>query len=331
MDLFARLAQSSPLRAAVATRRLVRGPKRPSWSLELEIVAEFMRLYGPISMRLTAEQQRRGAEKLIQPNAVALRARRESAVGHGVPGEWFTPPTLSHDAVLYYLHGGGYVIGSANTHQNLIAQLCEDSGCRAFAINYRLAPEHPFPAAIEDAVAGYRYLLERGTDPARIVVAGDSAGGGLMFGLLQQIRDLRLPRPAAGVGLSPWCDVNAEGATIALHAPFDYIIEPHLALSRRWLMAGQDARHPLVSAVHADLTGLPPLLIQAGGAEALLDDAVRVTARAREAGVSVQLDVHSDMPHVFQLFTSVTPIARRALADAAAFLRTHTGGHHTKA
>lgn len=324
MDLFQRLTKSPVLRATFAARRALRGPKRPSWTLEMEIASEFMRLYGPVLSRLSPENQRKAAEALLQPTPLALDTPRSAVDANGVPATWFKPRGSSHDAVIYYLHGGGYILGSMDTHQNLISGVTHAAGCHAMALEYRLAPEHPFPAAIEDSVAGYRHLLAEGIAPERMVIAGDSAGGGLTLATLFQLRDLGLPLPASAVLISPWADVGGSSSTMALHYPYDYIVQNHLELCANWLLSGQDARHPLASPVHGSFRGLPPMLIQVGGAEALLDDAVRVASRAREAGVDVRLDVHDDMVHVFHLFMSFLPEAQRAVQDFGAFVREST-------
>lgn len=324
MDLFQRLTQNPVLRAAFGTRRILRGPKRPSWTLEMEIASEFMRLYGPVLKRLSADNQRKAAEGLLKPARIALETPQTRVSANGVPASWFRPASTASDAVIYYLHGGGYILGSLHTHQNLISGLCAAAECAALAPEYRLAPEHPFPSAIEDSVAGYRYLLAEGIAPERIVVAGDSAGGGLTLATLFQLRDLGLPMPAGAVTISPWADLEGTGKTMELHFPYDYIVRPHLDLCTDWLLSGQDPKHPLASPIHGDFRDLPPLLIQVGGAEALLDDAVRVAARAREAGVDVRLDVHQDMVHVFHIFASFLPEAQRALREFGAFVRRTT-------
>jgi len=324
MDLFQRLTQNPMLRAAFSTRRSLRGPKRPSWTLEMEIAAEFMRLYGPVMKRLSPVQQRRAAEGLLKPTRLSRDMLQRAVQANGVTASWFKPEPTEHDAVIYYLHGGGYILGSMQTHQNLIAGFCNAAACEAFALEYRLAPEHPFPAAIEDSVAGYRHLLAEGIAPERIVIAGDSAGAGLTLATLFQLRDLGLPLPAAAILISPWADVEGNSKTMELHSQYDYLIMPHLKLCADWVLSGENPRHPLISPVHGDYSGLPPMLIQVGGVEALLDDAVRVAARAREAGVDVRLDVHQDMVHVFHIFSSFLPEAQRAVREFGAFVRDRT-------
>jgi acetyl esterase/lipase len=224
------------------------------------------------------------------------------------------------------LHGGGYVLGSLYTHQNLISGFSYEARCRVFGIDYRLAPEHAFPRAIEDAVAGYQHLLARGVDPSKIVIAGESAGGGLTLATLLKLRELELPYPAAVALISPWCDLEGLGKSMSLHADADYVTKPHLLLCARWLLGDDhDAKHPLASPIYADYTGLPPLYIHAGGSEALLDDALRVAQRAREAGVEVDLDVYPDMVHAFHIFASFLPEARVAIRRIGEYVRRKTG------
>jgi monoterpene epsilon-lactone hydrolase len=326
MDFFAQVAAHPVLRAAIGTRRTLRGPRLPSWTLEMEVACEFLRLYAPISRRMSAQRMRRGAELLLGHVAPRDDVRRERGKLASCAAEWFVPERVEHDAVLYYLHGGGYVLGSLDTHQGLIASLCLATGARALGIDYRLAPEHPFPAALDDALAGYRYLLAQGVAPARIVLAGDSAGGGLCMSLLLRLRALGMPLPAGALLLSPWVDLAVESRSLAHHTRYDYITRDYLRRCAEWVLAGEAPHHPLLSSVHADLSGLPPLFVQCGAAEGLLDDALRLAARARDCDVEVTLEVHPDMVHVFQLFAAFAPEAQRALRRAADFVRAHAAG-----
>jgi acetyl esterase/lipase len=322
MDFFERLVRHPGLRAMFRARRALRGPKRPTWTLEFEIAAAFMRLYGPALRPLSAPRQRRAVAALLKPGALRGTKRRIEAV-EGLHVEWFEPAQQTSDAVLLYLHGGGYVIGSIDTHQNLIAGLCNAAGCRAFALDYRLAPEHPFPAAIDDAEKAYRTLLGF-VKTDRIVIAGDSAGGGLALATLLRLREQGLPMPAAALLLSPWLDLSGTAATLREHAAFDYITAAHLKRTAGWYLGKRSERDPLVASLDADLTGLPPLLIQVGGAEGLLHDALQLDEKARAAGVSVRLEVYPDMIHVFQLFASFAPEAQEGIRSLAAFVREHT-------
>ena len=232
------------------------------------------------------------------------------------------PSEVERERVLLYLHGGGYCIGSVDSHRRFIARLARDAGMRTLAIDYRLAPEHPFPAALDDARAAWRYLLEQGIDPGRAAIAGESAGGGLTMATLLATRDAGEPLPGAAVVLSPWVDLTLSGASIDANDRFDYI--PRRALERyasRYAQ-GTPRTHPLVSPTHADLSGLPPLLIQAGEAETLLDDARTLHARARTAGVDSTLSVFPDMIHAFMVMG--LPGARQAIRESADHLKAHT-------
>lgn len=251
----------------------------------------------------------------------------------GLPAEWITTPAATAGALLY-LHGGAYCLGSVAIQRELIARLTDATHCRALAIDYRLAPEHPFPAAVEDATAAYRWLLAQGHAPEDIVLAGDSAGGGLTVAALVALRDAGTPLPVAAVCFSPWFDLTLSGDSIQTQAAADPVLDA-ASLSRyaRAYAAAAPLEHPLISPLYADLRGLPPLLIQVGTAEILLDDATRLAAAAREAGVAVTLQVWEGLFHVFQM-APFLPETREALANVATFLaarREHTvrAGHES--
>lgn len=249
-------------------------------------------------------------------------------VNAGGPGaEWVADENAAGDRAILFLHGGGYVIGSVRTHRVMMAGLSRASGARVLGPEYRLAPEHPFPAAVEDAVAGYRWLLRQGYAPGRIAVAGDSAGGGLTIAALVQMRYQGLPTPAAAVRFSPWVDLEAIGDSMTANVgKGDMVERDALLFMAGAYLNGANPRTPLAAPLYADLQGLPPTLIQAGGIETLLDDAVRLADRARAAGVDVELDVWEDMIHVWQLFAPMLPEGRQALGQAGAFIKKHTGG-----
>jgi acetyl esterase/lipase len=227
------------------------------------------------------------------------------------------------DGIILYLHGGGYSIGSARTGANLAAPLARSTGVAAVSLDYRLAPEDPFPAAVDDVLAAYRELVESGQ---KVVVAGDSAGGGLALALMIAARRAGLPLPAGAVLYSPWTDVSLSGGSMDSRGEFDPLFaRAQLAESADWYVGGQDVRDELASPLFADLTGLPPLLIQVGSAEVLLDDSLRLAVRAAESEVDVSLDVVAGAPHVFQYFTGFLPEADEALERAAAFVRRRLG------
>ena len=247
---------------------------------------------------------------------------REPVDAGGVPAEWIRAPGAADNGVLIYLHGGAYAVGSVEAYLGLISRLSQASRTKALGVDYRLAPEHLFPAAVEDAVTAYRWLLSNGVGPARIAVAGDSAGGGLVMALLLSLRDAGDPLPAAGVCLSPWVDLECSGESMVTKAPLDPFIQKERIQARAQLyLGGHEARTPLASPLYADLSGLPPLLIHVGSSETLLDDATRLAARAREAGVSVTLEVWDDMTHVWQLFAAMLPEGQQSIDGIGAFIR----------
>lgn len=241
----------------------------------------------------------------------------------GVPGEWLEPAEATQGPILLFLHGGAYVRGSPATHRALVAALCRAAGVRALTLDYRLGPEHRFPAALEDAVAAWRWLLEHsGEPPGRLALAGDSAGGGLSLATLVALRDAGDPLPAAAALLSPWTDLAHTGASITERAAADpFVDRAYLETMAACYLGGHDPRDPLASPLYADLCGLPPLLIQVGTAEILLDDSVRVAEAVRRCGGSVTLEQWPDMVHVWHLFAPMLPEGRAGIEQAAAWLR----------
>jgi len=232
----------------------------------------------------------------------------------GVPAEWIAASGAVDDRVILYLHGGGYVMGSIATHREMAARLSKAARARALVIDYRLAPEHPFPAAVDDAVAAYRWLLSQNMKPFRIVVAGDSAGGGLTLATLVALRDAKAPLPAAGVCISPWTDMEGTGDSMVTRAKADPVVQKQGLLGMAQLyLGGKDPKSPLAAPLYANLEGLPPLLIQVGDAETLLDDATRVAEKAKRAGVTVDLEVWPEMPHVWHLFAPFLPEGQQAI------------------
>lgn len=237
---------------------------------------------------------------------------------------------LSHtgnagSVTVLYLHGGGYVIGSLVTHRGLVANIGRAAGSRVLAIDYRLAPEHAFPAPVLDAVKAYRWLLDSGTAASDIVIAGDSAGGGLTVATLLQLKAENLPLPAAAVCLSPWVDMEAIGASMETKAAEDPMVQKAglLGMAATYLN-GADPKDPLAAPIYGDLSSLPPLLIQVGTAETLLDDARRLATRAIEHGVSVDYEEWPDMIHVFQHYAPMISDGFRALDRIGEFIQRHT-------
>ncbi len=243
----------------------------------------------------------------------------------GIASEWLSLPEAD-SGVMLYLHGGAYNLGSVKASRDLIARLVAATKHKALALDYRLAPENPFPAALEDAVAAYRWLLAEGTAPSRILLAGDSAGGGLAVAALVALRDAGLPLPAGAICLSPWVDLTLSGKSIHSKAASDPILDAaSLARYAAAYAAGAPLASPLVSPLFADLHGLPPLLVQAGTEEILLDDAIRLAERAAQAGVLVTLETWEGLFHVFPLLAFL-PETRQALQQAGAFVARLSGG-----
>jgi acetyl esterase/lipase len=243
------------------------------------------------------------------------------ASADGVACEWTSTPGARGDRVLLYLHGGGYTIGSVRTHRGLVANLSAAARVRCLSVDYRLAPEHPHPAAVEDAARAYRWLLGQGLRPEGLAIAGDSAGGGLAAALLVALRDAGEPLPAAAVLISPWTDLELGAASLETKAAEDPMVQREgLARMARAYLGDLPPRTPLASPLYADLSGLPPLLVQVGTAETLLDDATRFAERAKAAGVDVTLEEWDEMIHVFQAFAPLVPESQQAIARIGAFL-----------
>jgi acetyl esterase/lipase len=297
----------------------MRGPLRPSWSDDYETLAMILHHYAKRSTLLPLQIQRRAAEGLLLKSSVVKETRFEPADADGVPAEWFRHERSHPKRVLFYLHGGGYSIGSIDSHRDIISRLCRECAMTCLALDYRLAPEHRFPAQLEDSTRAYRWLLESGHDPSTIVIAGESAGGGLTLSTLVKLRQDGDPLPAGAVCISPWVDLEALSASMNFNARYDYLTKNVLSVYARRFVREDQLRDPLAAPLYADLHGLPPLLIQAGGAEVLLDDATRLAERARDAGVDTTLDVWEDMIHAWHVFGAFIPQAKQAIADIAVF------------
>lgn len=240
----------------------------------------------------------------------------------GVPVEWLEPPVTTSPAVMLYLHGGAWTLGWYNSHRWLVAHLGQAAQCRALAVDYRLAPEHPFPAALEDGLTAYRWLLKHGTSPNHLILAGDSAGGNLALAMMLALREAGEPLPAAAVCLSPVTDLAATGESF--HTRRDPLLTPGFLLAMIRHYVGQhDVRHPLISPHYGNLAGLPPVLIQVGQDELLLSDATRLADQARAAGVSAHLAVWPHMWHGWHVFVPYLPEAQNAVQAVGQFVRGH--------
>ena len=292
-------------------------------SEQMRTIAEVIRSQ-PVLTGMPVEQLRANMETMAGIAPVPEDVALEPVDAGGVPAEWVTAAGARTDAAILYLHGGGYAIGSIATHRLIAANISRAAGVRVLLIDYRLAPEHPHPAAVDDATAAYRWLLAQGLDAGRLAISGDSAGGGLTVATLLALRDAGDPLPACAVPISPWLDMELSGESFDSRAELDPMCS-HAGLKEMadWYLAGQDARTPTASPIHADLAGLPPLLVQVGDHEVLLDDSVRLVDRAKAAGVDVTLEVEEEGIHVYQAFP--VPEAEEAITRLAAFVRRHIG------
>jgi epsilon-lactone hydrolase len=244
----------------------------------------------------------------------------EPVTANGVKAEWTATPDADRSKAILYLHGGGYVIGSLDSHRHVAAEAGRAARARTLALDYRLAPEHPFPAALEDALAAYQALLAEA--PGAFAIGGDSAGGGLALALLLAIKARRLPMPACATLFCPWTDLAATGASLTRNAGRESLLYgPKVKDAASLYLQGQDPTNPLASPLYGDFTGLPPLLIQVGAPEILLDDSTRVAARAEAAGVPVELTIWDNLPHVWHVAQHFLPEARIALDQAASFAK----------
>jgi monoterpene epsilon-lactone hydrolase len=312
------VARSALVAIATLVRRAARGPLRPGWSARTELTAALMRhtvlrskrkgiawlrdAQGALPVRVA-----HAADVVFQPVRVA-----------GLPGLACAPRAGAAERTLLYLHGGGYVIGSAASYRDLLARLALHGRARVVAVDYRLAPEHPFPAQQDDALAAARALLAE-TGPARLALGGDSAGGALCVATLCALRDAGEPLPAAALLFCPWTEPFAEGGSMERNADADFG-DRELLVS--WVRAtGGPASDPRLTLTGAKLEGLPPLLVQLGGAELLYDQVQRFAAQARSAEVDVVLEEYPEMFHDFQLQANVLPEGAAALESAASFMR----------
>jgi monoterpene epsilon-lactone hydrolase len=269
---------------------------------------------------------RAGLNALMAQTPVPPDVEQKPVEIGGVPGIEVTIAGKDSGNVMLYFHGGVYVIGAASHTVALVGEIARRSGVSAFTLDYRLAPEHPYPAAVDDARAAYEGLLKQGVDPGRIVLAGESAGGGLAVAVLLASRDAGLPMPACAYLMSPYADLTLSGETLTSRESLDPILSPEgLRVRAPEYLGGVDASLPLISPIFGDLHGLPPLLIQVGSHEILLDDAIRLAATAATSDVAVTLDVTPGVPHVFQGFAGLLDEAGAALDRASTFLTAHLG------
>ena len=281
-----------------------------------------------VSDKLLARGARRTAKAMQRnervPSFVTVDPVTIPTPAGDLGAEWVHSARADADHVILYLHGGGYFMCSAATHRPLTSRLAHGARRKVLAINYRQAPEHRFPAWLDDAVSAYRFLLAEGYKPQNIAIGGDSAGGNLTLITLQQIRTENLPMPGAAFCISPWTDMAAESASLDGNKHRDVMFTPGgLRALAKYHAQESDPKHPLLSPVHADYTGFPPLLIQASSTEVLRDDSRRVAMKARADGAKVTLEEWHGLPHVFHLFADFIPEAGKAIRTINAFVRQH--------
>ena len=294
-------------------------------SKELDTVLEMIRVRSA-EVRKTTDDDRLSYERIMSVLPMDDDIETERVGVNGTPAEWISAPESQENRVILYLHGGGYLFGSARTHRVMLAHMARASKARVLALDYRLAPEIPFPAPVEDSVSAYRWLLAEGISAKKMVIGGDSAGGGLAIAALVALRSVGEPMPAAGVCISAWTDMESTGQSHTTNAESDPSVSKERLLKiAKVYLAGKDPTAPLASPIHADLTGLPPLLLQVGSIEVLLDDSTLLKSRAKAAGVSVEMEVWDDMPHVWHHYAPILPEARKAIGRIGEFVLEHTG------
>lgn len=294
-------------------------------SPEIERVFTTWRGMFPNEEGLTIEDFRRLWDDTFARQAIADDAVVEQVSAGGVRSLEISIRDVPAERQLLLFHGGGYMCGNPEGVRDLATRLARSARGRVLVPDYRLAPENPFPAALDDARGAYRFLLDRGERPERLAVVGESAGGGLSIAMLVAVKEAGLPLPAAAVTFSAWVDMTVSGESITTKAAVDPIASgDSLRMSAMAYLQGQDPTTPLASPLHGDLTGLPPLLIQVGSEEVLLDDSTRLAERARAAGVDVTLEVAPDLPHVYQYFASFLPEAQDAIDRGGEFITKHT-------
>ncbi|MFX0167578.1 MAG: alpha/beta hydrolase [Candidatus Hodarchaeota archaeon] len=278
-----------------------------------------------ISSRRRVKESRNFMENSVVIGEFPKDAIIEEITVNGISSVWITSPNALKDHVVLYLHGGGYISGSINSHKDLGARISLASESRVLLIEYRLAPEYPYPAALEDAVAAYKWLIDiEGINPKKIIIGGESAGGGLTAATLLKLRDLDISLPVAAFLLSPWTDLEMTGDSFRKNKRLDPVINASEAYFFADLYLGDnDPKNPYISPLYGDLKELPPLLIQVGSAEIILDDSTRFAEMAKVAGVEVTLEVWEDMVHGFHLFAAITPEGQQAIEKIGEFIQKH--------
>lgn len=319
----------SPSPLSIQTRGYTRyiRPSKGFWSRILLNLVLRLALKARHGQHIDITSLRKKFSQLNQQASTSLLAktRQEKVDCNGVAATWLTPGNCRHERVLLYIHGGAFVAYTAETYAAMVSAWCEKLQARALMVDYRLAPEHPHPAAFEDCLTAYQWLLDQGINAENIVIAGDSAGGNLVMATLQRLQSEHRPLPACTILLSPFLDFTLTGDSALSNAWHDPIFTLNFAIDiREFYAPGESFSVPEVSPLFGDFSGLPPMLLQVGSTEMLLDDAVRAASKAHAAGTSVVLEVWDRMPHVFQMMTDL-PQAHAATLQIQQFTRQHVG------
>ncbi len=289
----------------------------------MQRVIDLLKTQEKEALKKRVQDSREGLEALGKLEKIPKNVSIVDVDVNGIPAIWIKAPNVEDDNVVLYFHGGGYVEGSINSHKGLGFRISQAAKCRVLLPDYRLAPENPYPAALDDAVKAYKWLLDvEGLKPESVIIGGDSAGGGLTAATLVKLRDLGTSLPAAAVLLSPWIDLDMTGNSLRAKRKVD----PFVSIDELFWMSGlycgeEDPRNPYISPLYADLKGLPPLLIQVGSAEILQDDSIRFAEKAKKAGVDVVFDIWQDMIHVFQAFALFAPEGQQGIDKIGEFIR----------
>jgi len=310
--------------ARTLLRRAARGPLRPGWPVRTELAQSVMRALLMRSKRRGIPWLRAAQASLTMGVPFEREVEVEPALLGGVPCVWHTPRGRPRERTIVYFHGGGFVIGSVAGHRDLLARLALGADARVLGVGYRLAPEHPFPAAQADCLAATRAVLATGVDPRRVAVAGDSAGGALVVSTLCALRDAGGPRVAAAALICPWTEPFASGGSMEAHAAFDFGDRELLAGWAEATLGPGAANDPRFTVANADLAGLPPLLVQVGSVELLYDQVLRFAERARKTGVDVSLEVLPEAFHDVHLQAALLPEGAAAIQAVADYLRSRT-------
>ena len=320
--LYVFVAVGLPTFFVVLFRRLFKGRRHPLWSFRKELVAEIARNTTVRLLNTPPNVLRALLMPAPIPPWLRLWIRHERATHGSNYAEFFTPRNWTPEApTLLYFHGGGYIAGSPATHRELLARIARASGARCICVDYRKAPEYPYPTPIDDGEAAYRTLLASGVAPEKIFVGGDSAGGGMTLSVLLRAKQSQLPMPRGAVLLSPWVDLTFAGESVQGNAHYDYLTPESLGYGAQHYLQGHDASHPEVSPLFADLSGLPPILMQSGDAELFFSENLLLAEKVRSAGGELVHQVEPGMVHVFQLFASFAPECGPAIARIGSHMR----------